>query len=100
MSELPIGQMPAEEFETLIENFITQRSGQDDRLPGDVFFELLGRYESEGMPQGALDLKGDIMGDRLVLSAPPGMSVPANIREIEVNLPGMRVIVAREPVAA
>jgi len=29
----------------LLESFIAQRSGQDDRLPGDVFFELLGRLE-------------------------------------------------------
>jgi len=45
MGKPPIGQMPPEEFADLMEDFITKRSGQDDRLPGDVFFELLGRLE-------------------------------------------------------
>ena len=45
MNQVPIGQMPPQEFDALIETFIAQRSGLDDRLPGDVFFELLGRYQ-------------------------------------------------------
>jgi hypothetical protein len=45
MDQLPIGKMPSQEFDDLIETFIVQRSCLDDRLPGDVFFELLGRRE-------------------------------------------------------
>ncbi len=37
MNELPIGQMPAEEFEAPMEGFIGRRSGEDDRPTGDVF---------------------------------------------------------------
>jgi hypothetical protein len=36
-----LGQMNADEFEQLIDTFIKERSGKDDRLPAQTFFELL-----------------------------------------------------------
>jgi hypothetical protein len=41
MSKATIGQMDADEFEAMIETFIEHRSGEDDRLPVQTFFELL-----------------------------------------------------------
>ena len=37
----PIGCMDTDEFEDLIDSFIARRSGEDDRLPAQTFFELL-----------------------------------------------------------
>jgi hypothetical protein len=73
MKGLPIGQMPAEEFETLMDDFIGRRSGEDDRLPGDVFFELLGQAEQEFVTHEApIQVTGQVLGGQLVLTAPPG----------------------------
>jgi len=49
-------------------------------------------------PERVLGLESTLVGDWLVLSAPPGVAVPANVREVEVNLPGVRVIVSLTPV--
>ena len=66
---------------------------------GDLF-QLVKRLTEEQPPEDALDLETVIVGNRLVLSTRPGVSMPANIREIEINLPGVRVIVSLNPVAA
>jgi hypothetical protein len=63
-------------------------------------FDLIERLTVEQPPKQALDLESVIVGDRLVLSTPPGVVMPANVREIEVNLPGIRVIVSLGLVAA
>ena len=36
-----LGQMDANEFEALIDAFIERRSGKEERLPAQTFFELL-----------------------------------------------------------
>ena len=41
MNKAIVGHMGADEFETMIETFIEHRSGEDDRLPAQTFFELL-----------------------------------------------------------
>lgn len=66
---------------------------------GDLF-QLVKRLTEEQPPGHALDLESVIVGERLVLSTRPGVAVPANIREIEINLPDVRVIVSLNPVAA
>jgi hypothetical protein len=47
-----------------------------------------------------LELQSTLIGDRLVLSAPSRAVFPANVRELEINLPAVRVVVCLEPVAA
>lgn len=75
MNEFPIGQMPAEEFEALMEGFIGRRSGEDDRLPGDVFFELLEQAEKTGSQpatkEAPVRVSGRVLRGQLVLTAPP-----------------------------
>ena len=72
---------------------------------GDLF-QLVKRLTEEQPPGQALGLESVIVGERLVLSTPPGVAVPAStcagagIREIEINLPDVRVIVSLNPVAA
>lgn len=63
-------------------------------------FQLIQRLTDEQPPEYALDLETVVVGDRLVLSTPPGVAMPASIREIEINLPGVRVIVSLNPVPA
>jgi hypothetical protein len=81
MNELPIGQMPAEEFEALMEGFISRRSGEDDRLPGDVFFELLGQAEKvrfqSAVKEAPVRVKGYVKKGQLVLIAPAGSPLQA-----------------------
>jgi hypothetical protein len=81
MNELPIGQMPAEEYEALMENFISRRSVEDDRLPGDVFFELLGQSEKTRLQsvvkESPVRVTGRVLQGQLVLTAPPGSPLRA-----------------------
>lgn len=97
MSEKLIGEMDDLEFEQMVGAFIDRPASLDDEIPAELVFAMLDKAEQ---PERALDLQSVIVGDRLVLSAPPGMAVPANVREVEVNLPGVRVIVSLEPIAA
>jgi len=46
----PIGCMDADEFENLIDVFIERRSGEDDRLPAQTFFELLAEQQAGADP--------------------------------------------------
>jgi hypothetical protein len=45
-----LGQMDANEFETLLDAFIERRSGEEDRLPAQTFFELLAEQEKSLEP--------------------------------------------------
>ena len=47
MDKPVIGNMKADEFEAMIETFIEHRSGEDDRLPAQTFFELLAKRQME-----------------------------------------------------
>lgn len=40
------GPVDSDEFETLVEGFIEHRSGADDRLPFQTFFELLAEQQA------------------------------------------------------
>ncbi|MFQ5859743.1 MAG: hypothetical protein ACE5LU_29460, partial [Anaerolineae bacterium] len=55
-------------------------------------FQLIQRLTDEQPPEYALDLETVVVGDRLVLSTPPGVAMPASIREIEINLPGVHLL--------
>jgi hypothetical protein len=45
-----VGHMDTEKFETMIETFIEHRSGEDDRLPAETFFELLAERQAVREP--------------------------------------------------
>ena len=76
---------------------------QEDRIlvkDDSDLFELIDRLTEEKPPKQALNLESVIMGDRLVVSTAPGVTVPAGIRQIEINLPSVRVIVSLTPAPA
>jgi hypothetical protein len=103
MSGLPIGQMPPEEFDALIEDFVAQRSGQDDRLPGNVFFELLSRYERAepllSAGEAPVRVKGRVVEGKLVLIAPPGSPLQAEGNRVRWA-DGHEMIIELEPVVS
>jgi hypothetical protein len=97
MSERLIGKMDDGEFSQMIEAFIDRPAGLDDEIPAELVFAMLDKAEQTGR---ALEMHTAIVGDRLVLSAPPQMTIPSKIRELEVNLPGVKVVVSLEPAIA
>ena len=97
MSDKLVGEMDDAEFTRLMEAFVDRPAGLDDEIPAESVFAALDRVEQSQRP---LELQSTVVGDRLVLSAAPGAVVPAEIRELEVNLPGVRVIISMEPLAA
>jgi len=97
MSEKFIGEMDDLAFEQMMEAFIARPTSLDDEIPAEMVFAMLDEAEK---PEHTLELESVVVGDRLVLSAPRGAVVPSNVREIEVNLPHVRVIVSLTPAAA
>jgi hypothetical protein len=45
MNKAIVGRMDVNEFEAMIDTFIEHRSGEDDRLPAQTFFELLAEQQ-------------------------------------------------------
>ena len=45
-----VGHMDTGEFEAMIETFIEHRSGEEDRLPAQTFFELLAERQMATEP--------------------------------------------------
>lgn len=50
MNKAIVGHMDADEFEAMVETFIERRSGEDDRLPAQTFFELLAERQIDTEP--------------------------------------------------
>jgi hypothetical protein len=50
MNKAIVGHMDTDEFEAMIEAFIEHRSGEDDRLPAQTFFELLAERQVATQP--------------------------------------------------
>ncbi len=94
MSEKLIGEMTDTEFTQMLEAFIDRPAELDDAVPAELVFAMLDRDEQR---KRTLELQSAIVGDRLVLSALPQMMLPSKIKELEVNLPGVRVIVSLTP---
>jgi hypothetical protein len=84
------------EFTQMLERFIDRPARLDDAVPAELVFAMLDQDERRGRD---LELQSAIVGNRLVLTAPSQMTLPAKIRELEVNLPGVRVIVSLTPVS-
>ena len=50
MNKAIVGHMGADEFEAMIDTFIEHRSGEDERLPAQTFFELLAKRQADTEP--------------------------------------------------
>ena len=93
MPEKRIGEMDDADFAQLVEAFVERPFGPDDEIPAELVFAMLDRVEAV---QDILVLQSQVVGDRLVLSTPPGARVPAGVRDIEIRLPNVRVVVSLE----
>ena len=97
MSEKLIGEMDDANFEQMIGAFIDRPTNLDDEIPVELVFAMLEQREKSTR---MLDLDSVVIKDRLVISASPSATIPANVREIELNLPHVRLIVKVEPIPA
>jgi hypothetical protein len=94
-SEKPVGEMNEVEFNALIEEFIEREMEGTGEVPAEVLFEALPDFLAVMAESAqAVEMTGEVLGDRLVLSALDDL--PADVREIEVRLPHMRVVVSLE----
>lgn len=79
MSDIPVGRIGADEFAGLVEQFVTERSGHDDRLPGNAFFELLTHPEQptgvSAVDAERVTVTARVLDGQLSLSAPPGAPI-------------------------
>ena len=89
-----IGELDDSRFTQLMETFIDRPSGPDDEIPAELVFAMLDRAESA---QHVLSLQSQVVGDRLILFTPPGTYVPEGIRDIEIRLPNIHVVVSLKP---
>lgn len=97
MSEKLIGEMDDADFEQMIGVFIDRSTNLDDQIPAELVFAIVEQHEKS---THVLDLDSVVIKDRLVISAAPNATIPANVREIELNLPHVRLIFKVEPVPA
>jgi len=97
MSEKLIGEMDDQAFEQMMNAFIDRPTPIDEEIPAELVFAMLDKAEEA---KQTLALDSVVIDDRLVISTPVGTMVPANVREIEINLPNVRLIVKVAAMAA
>lgn len=93
MDQRVIGQMESDEFETLIEGFVEHRSGEEDRLPAQTFFELLAERVRGGEP---VEIQISWLETGPVITAPPDAPLVIEGRHIRFD-DGRELILNFEP---
>ncbi len=96
MTDKPLSEMSTEEFDAMIDAHIQRETSDTGELSTPLFYTALRDvFDAEQVPA----FESTVEGDRLILSTPAGTTLPAHIREVEVALPGVRVLVKLEPLA-
>jgi len=105
-----ITEMSTDEFDTVIDAYIERETRDTGDLPAPLFYQTLrdifGKVaelpgeETSIQSRFTIALERVAAGSRLILSSLPEASLPADLREIEVDLPGIRVLVGLKPLAA
>jgi hypothetical protein len=93
MNQAIVGQMDADEFDDLLETFVEQRAGEDDRLPAQTFFELLAARQATREP---LEIHISWLGTEPVVTAPPDAPVTIEGRRIRLD-DGRELVLHFEP---
>lgn len=86
--------LPAEELEQVVLDFIARDGPGPGDLPADTFFALWERFEAERRAQ-VIELEQDIIGGEIVLSVAPTSPVPVSVKGNEIRLADGRRIVLR-----
>lgn len=81
-----LGHMDADEFENFIDTFIEHRSGEDDPLPAQTFFEMLAEHHAATEP---VDINIALAEAEPVITASP--DAPLTIEAIAL---GSRMVVS------
>jgi hypothetical protein len=85
-----IENIPAEEFEQIVDRFIEQAAAWDGALPVEDFFEAWDVLADEGTP---LEVQAVIVGNELLLETPP--ESPLTARGSRILLEDGRELVIR-----
>jgi hypothetical protein len=86
-----LGELNDVEFAQLLQAFTEWPSMPDDGISVEIACTTQRGTEPV---QRALTFQGQVMGSRLILSVPPGARVPEGVRDIEIRLPDLHVIVS------
>ena len=85
-----IENIPAEEFEQIVDRFIEQAAAWDGTLPAETFFEAWDALTDEETP---LEVQAVIVGNELVLETPP--ESPLTTQGSRIRLEDGRELVIR-----
>jgi len=85
-----IENIPAEEFEQIVDRFIEQAAAWDGALPAETFFEAWDVLTDEESP---LEVQAVIVGNELLLETPP--ESPLTARGSRILLEDGRELVIR-----
>ncbi len=85
-----IDNIPTEEFEQIVDQFIERAAAWDGTLPADVFFDAWNTLADEDTP---LEVDAVIVGNELVLETPP--ESPLTARGSRICLEDGRELVIR-----
>jgi hypothetical protein len=81
-------------FVQTLEAFTEWPSGLDHEIPVEPVLTT----QARDIPvHQALILQGQVIGDTLVLSAPPGVCMPDKVRDVEIRLSNLHVFVSLAP---
>jgi len=85
-----IENIPAEEFERIVDRFIEQAAAWDGTLPAEIFFEAWEALRGEETP---LEVEAVVVGGELLLETPP--ESPLTARGSRILLEDGRELVIR-----
>jgi hypothetical protein len=96
MSDKLLEEMVPEEFEEMLETFISR---EEDEVEVSAFFEAWARIEAERRASAErIYLRGEIVGDRLIFAVPEGQSTGLQVRGNEIVLEdGRRIVLELKP---
>jgi hypothetical protein len=86
--------LPAEEWDQIVTDFIARDSPSSGDLPTDTFFALWERFEAKRRAE-VIELEQDIIGGEIVLSVAPTSSTLVQVKRNEILLEDGRRIVLR-----
>jgi hypothetical protein len=92
MSKKLLTEMEKDEFQTLIDDYISRSAERDDAIPASTFMEMLFDL-LERQTTNVVELEGEIVNGRLVLT-PTGEAAPVQVQGNRILLGDLQVVVS------
>ncbi len=92
MSKKLLTEMENEEFQVLMDNYITRSAGRDDSIPASTFLEMLFDL-LEQRASSVVQLEGQIVNGELVLT-PTEKAAPVQVQGNRILLGDLQVVVS------